>query len=137
MLISGFTTLLLITTPGVILQNYRFFCSWSNAHRKAQFLLLPQCSFLLKPPMSLHQKPFHKTSQNQEFFKLSVGMNFLNPHMFFPIFVHGFSHIFHVFFLVFPVFSLVFPVFAPLQAVIHPGVPEAPVPWRCWEVMVS
>ena len=36
-------------------------------------------------------------------------MNFLNPHMFFPIFVHGFSHIFHGFPRVFPGFPRVCP----------------------------
>lgn len=58
-------------------------------------------------------------------------MNFLNPHMFFPIFVHGVPIFFHGFSLVFPVFSLVFPVFAPLHSPWPGGDPPGSAGGSC------
>ena len=128
MFISGFTTLLLITTLGVILQKYRFFAAGPMPVEKPNFCCYPNVPSFSNP----HVPSSKAISQNQEFFKLPIGMNFLNPHMFFLYLFMVFPY----FSMVFPWFSLCFPWFSPCFAWFSSCCPYvfpvfAPLP-RAW-----
>lgn len=73
------------------------------------------------PSFSNPHVPLSKAiSQSQEFFKLPIGMNLLNPHMFFPLFVHGFP----IFSMVSLGFPRVFPGFPRVVPMCSPCLPR-------------